>query len=64
LNKTIIAPIIGFVVLVLQLFFGVELPEEVVNEVIIVIGNVVAVVFVLKGIIQNHLREKRADAQE
>jgi len=62
MGKTIIAPIIVFIALALQLILGIEIPEEVINEIVMALVNLVAVVFVLKGIIKNH--KKDPDAQE
>lgn len=55
--KTIIAPIVAFIVLILQLF-GIVIPPDVVNDVIMAVGNVVAVGVVVYGIIKNHFANK------
>lgn len=49
--KSIIAPIIATLAIVVQFIFGVEIPEEVVNETVVVVGNVIAVGTVIYGIL-------------
>ena len=58
MTKTIIAPIVALIVLVVQALFGIEIPEDVVNEFVVVVGNLVAVATVIYGIVTNHLKKE------
>lgn len=54
MSKTIIAPIVAVLAIVVQLVFGVEIPEDVVEQIVAVVGNVVAIGLVVYGIVKNH----------
>ena len=54
LHKTIIAPIVAVLAMAIQLIFGVEIPESLVNEIVITVSNVVAVVVAVYGIFKNY----------
>ena len=54
LHKTIIAPIVAVLAMAIQLIFGVEVPESLVNEIVITVSNVVAVVVAAYGIFKNY----------
>ena len=56
--KTIVVPIISVIALALQIVFGVEIDEGVVNDVAVAIGNIIAVGFVVYGIFKNHKDKK------
>ncbi len=58
MHKTIIAPIVAVLVMAIQLIFGVEIPESLVNEIIITVSNVVAVVVAVYGIFKIYHKEK------
>lgn len=52
--KTIIAPIVAFLIVAIKLIFGVELPEELggqITDVIVVAASLAGVVY---GIFKNH----------
>lgn len=61
MTKTIIAPIVALIVLVVQALFGIEIPEDVVNEFVVVIGNLVAVATVIYGIVTNHIKKSKVE---
>lgn len=44
----------AFLALIVQLVFGITIPEEVINEIVLTMSNVVAVGVVLYGIVKNH----------
>jgi hypothetical protein len=50
--KTLIAPIIGALALVVQLLLGVEIPKEVLDQLIFVVGNLVAICVTIYGIVK------------
>lgn len=54
MHKTIIAPIVAVLAMAIQLIFGVEIPESLVNEIVITVSNVVAVVVAVYGIFKNY----------
>lgn len=56
--KTIIAPIIATIAIVVQLLFGIDISEEVQSQVVEALVNVIAVGAILYGIIKNHKREE------
>lgn len=56
--KTTIAPIVAVLAMAVQLIFGVEIPESLVNEVVVVVSNAIAVFVVIYGIFKNHKKEK------
>lgn len=58
LHKTIIAPIVAVLAMAIQLIFGVEIPESLVNEIVITASNVVAVFVAVYGIFKNYQKEK------
>jgi hypothetical protein len=55
--KTMIAPIIAALALVVQLIFGVTVGEELQNQVVDVIANGIFVGVVIYGIIKNHKKK-------
>lgn len=57
-HKTIIAPIVAVLVMAIQLIFGVDIPESLVNQIVVTVSNVVAVVVAIYGIFKNHQKEK------
>lgn len=61
LQKTVIAPIVGVIVLSLQLIFGVEIPEDVVDKIVVVAANAVAVGSVVYGILKNHDKKEKEE---
>lgn len=58
MSKTIIAPIVAVIALAIQLIFDVKIPDEVLNEVVMAIGNVALVVASLVGIFKNHKKDE------
>lgn len=56
--KALIAPFIAVIAITLQLVFGIELSEELQNEVATVLANLIAVGVVVYGIIHNNIKEK------
>lgn len=58
--KSVIAPIVAVIVLALQALFGIEIPDEVVNEFVVALGNFIAVVLVVLGIFKNHKKDDKA----
>ena len=58
MHKTIIAPIVAVLAMAIQLIFGVGIPESLVNEIVITVSNVVAVVVAIYGIFKNYQKEK------
>lgn len=54
MSKSIIAPIVATLAIVIQFIFGVEIPQEVLDEVVVNIVNVTAVITVLYGIFKDH----------
>lgn len=58
--KSVIAPIVAVIVLALQALFGIEIPDEVVNEFVVALGNFIAVVLVILGIFKNYKKDDKA----
>lgn len=56
--KSVVAPIIAVIAIALQLVFGVEIPEELQNNITDAIINIVLVGTVVYGIITNHTKNK------
>jgi len=56
--KTIIAPIVGVIVLMLNTVFGYNIGQEVGDQIIDVLVNLIAVVFTVYGIFKNHIKKK------
>lgn len=50
--KQVIAPLVALVALGVQLVFGIEIPEEVLSEFVVSIGNAVALIIVVLGLIK------------
>lgn len=57
LEKTIIAPIIGVIVLAVQLIFDIQIPEDLVEKIVVYVANGVALGSVVYGILKNHEKE-------
>jgi hypothetical protein len=53
-NKTIIAPIVGFLVIIVNLLFHVQLTQATTDQIINFASQAVALVLVLDGIFRNH----------
>jgi hypothetical protein len=62
--KTIIAPIIAVIALILENVLKVKLPEELQGNIVDTISNFVALAVVIYGIFKNHHIEKPAEEQE
>ncbi|WP_426455471.1 hypothetical protein ACP26L_36255 (plasmid) [Paenibacillus sp. S-38] len=58
MNKTVIAPIVSFLLVAVNLFFGIEIPAEVGGQITEYAVTGVALFYVLKGIIENHRKEQ------
>lgn len=56
--KTLIAPFISVIAIVLQLVFDLELSQELQSEVAGALANLVAVGFVIYGIVHNHFKDE------
>jgi hypothetical protein len=54
MSKTVIAPIIGFLVIIVNLIFHVQLSQATTDQIINVASQAVALVLVLDGIFRNH----------
>lgn len=52
--KTIILPILSTLAIIVQLVFGITIPEDIVNQASVTIGNAVAIGLVIYGIVKNH----------
>jgi uncharacterized membrane protein len=53
-SKTIIAPIVGFLLLAVKVIFGIEFPVEIggqITDAIVVVASLVSVIY---GIVKNH----------
>lgn len=57
--KQLIAPFVAVIFILLQTVFGIEVGEEVQNQVIDVLANLIAVGAVVYGIIKNNIDEKK-----
>lgn len=60
-NKTVILPLLMVLGVVVQLVFGVEIPESVLNDVAVVTANVIALVVVVIGIFKNHKKDSNKE---
>lgn len=54
MNKSVIAPIVGFIALVVQWIFNIDISEEVQSQIADFIVNGAALGAVLYGIFKNH----------
>lgn len=54
MSKTIIAPIVGFLIVALKVVFGIEVPEEVGGQIVDFIVTGISLVALVYGIIKNH----------
>lgn len=57
--KTMIAPFIAVIAITLQLVLGIELPQELQNDMTSTVASVVAIGAVVYGIFKNHFAEKK-----
>lgn len=55
--KTMIAPIVAVVALLVKTFFGIEIEEDLQNQIIETIGMVVLAVVAVHGVVKNHKKE-------
>lgn len=62
MHRTIIAPVVAFVFLLIKMVFGIDVPEHIIAEVIDVIASGTALGLVLLGIMQNHKKHPDADS--
>lgn len=53
-EKTIIAPIVGLIVLGLSILFGVEINDDLQNDVVVYIASGISLFVTLYGIFKNH----------
>lgn len=58
MSRAIILPIVTGIALVVQFVFGVTIPEEIINEVAVLIGNAILVVGSIVGIVNSHKKKK------
>lgn len=56
-EKTIIAPIVGLIVLGLSVLFGVEISTELQNEVVVYVASGISLFVTLYGIFKNHKKD-------
>jgi uncharacterized membrane protein len=54
ITKTMIAPFVASAVIAAQLIFGINIPEDVVNQTVAVIVNAALVITTIVGIVKNH----------
>jgi hypothetical protein len=54
MSKTIIAPLVGFIAIIVNLVFHVQLEQATTDQIINVASQAVALVLVLDGIFRNH----------
>ena len=63
--KTVIAPIIAFLAIAVQFIFGIEIPNELQEQIVYVIGNAIALGTIVYGIVKDHRAEaKRKKAEQ
>lgn len=62
MGKTIIAPIIGFIIVVLNMVFGIEIPDAVANDLVDAVVNILSVGLIFYGIIKNHNKKEKKDS--
>lgn len=58
MGKTIIAPLVALIFMILQNLFGLNVGTEVQNQIVELIVNIVALGTILYGIIKNHRKPK------
>lgn len=58
-SKTIIAPIIGLIVLGMSVLFGIEVDQDLQEQVITYIASGISLVVTLYGIFKNHKKEEK-----
>lgn len=58
MGKTVIAPVIGFIVILVKAIFGIEIPDDVVAQVIDSIVMALSTGAVVYGIVKNHKKDK------
>ena len=56
--KSLIAPFVAMIAIILQLVFDVELPEGLQSSIVDSVANLVAVGVVVYGILHNHFKNK------
>jgi uncharacterized membrane protein len=54
ITKTMIAPFVASAAIAAQLIFGINIPEDVVNQTVAVIVNAALVITTIVGIVKNH----------
>jgi hypothetical protein len=59
MNRTIIAPLLGFIFVGLQLFFHIDIDEATKASISAWIGDGVALALILYGIWKNHQKDKK-----
>lgn len=60
-SKTMIAPIIATIAILVQTVFGIEIGESVQSQIVDVIANVILVATVVYGIIKSHNSTKQKE---
>ena len=60
MGKTVIAPIIAVLALAVQAIFGVTIPEEILNEVVMTVVNAGLLVTAIIGVFKNYKEKKDA----
>lgn len=58
MSKAVILPILTTIALLVQYVFGVTIPEELLNEIAVLIGNAVLVVGSIVGLVKAHKKKK------
>ena len=62
MTKTIIAPIIAVLALAVQAIFGVTIPEEILNEVVMTVVNAGLLVTAIIGVFKNYNEKRKKEA--
>lgn len=63
-NKSVILPILAVLAMIVQGVFGVDISEELQNQIAEVVINVIGVSFLIYGVFKNHKKEKQEETQE
>lgn len=58
-NKSVILPVLMFLAFVLKQFFGVDIPDETIDNFADGLVNLVMIIFTIWGIFKNHKKENK-----
>lgn len=59
MNKVVIAPIVAVLALAVQAIFGVTIPEEIINEVVMTVVNAGLLATAIIGVFKNYNEKKK-----